>query len=465
MDLDYRKYHLPRMVLGVKPTARNFVLAQTYSTLTRMTYKYEPTEPSIMEVLSFDLYIRDVLVKDVAQIWDSPTARGQSPSDDMGQHLCVLKSFRVADKDARSPSALNESFDRKMPPKAECAVSTSNERIGVESSLLKTSSEASHSNRVPGTDPARTTLLRLPTEIVLDLASYLPPSSYMSLSYSCRRIREKMGASIAHLLGDTASMCQSSADALSPEVRNIRFLERWKLLCMLDRDGKPPLSKTFCGGCEQAVTEPSKTWLAQLVKERRCLGTAGLVWICPRQILEYGEATTSMARDGHECEGIASYIGGAHCLRLTGCGRYITVWPIMRVVPNCVPSSEEVNETLGPLDAPVCPHLRLNDARVASAYSQVRQLCRRRNNRRASEPPMAVICNFCSTEIRFRILDASYGPGTLYITILREFTKVQSCTDSAWICHVADPADFEEYVRAWQASIAECRRKLGVFPP
>ena len=362
-----------------------------------------------------------------------------------------------------------------MPPKAACAVSTSNEMIGVKSSLMKTSSEASHSNRVPGTDPSRTTLLGLPTEVILDLASYLPLSSYMSLSYSCRRVREKMGASITHLLGDTAPMYQSSPSTLSAEVRNIRFLERWELLCMLDRDGKLPVSKTLSGGCEEAYncSKSSKKWLAQLAEERRCLRTAGLVWICPSQILEYGQATIPMARDGHECESIASYFGGTRCGHITGTGTFYTRWPIMRVVPNCVPSSEEVNETLGPLNAPVCPHLRLNDARVASAYSQACPLRRWRGHGRGaakdsqgdicrSEPPLAVICNFCSTQIQFQIRDECYGPETLYITILRRLKRIRSFTDLAWTCHVADPADFEEYARAWQASIAECRRKVGL---
>ena len=394
----------------------------------------------------------------------------------MGQYLCVLESLRAADKDARSPNASNESSKREMSPKAERAVSTSNEMIGVQSSLMNISSEAPHSNRVPGNDPTRTTLLGLPTEIILDLASYLPPSSYMSLSYSCRRIRTKMGASITHLLGDTAPMCRSSASALTAEVRSIRFLERWELLCMLDRDGKPPLSKTFCGGCEQAYIQSSKTWLAKPVNERPCSGTAGLVWICPRQILEYGQATTPMARDRHDCESIISYMGGTSCSRLVGIGAYITVWPIMRVSPNRVPSSEEVNETLGPLNAPVCPHLRLNDPRVTGAYSQasplrrwrrygggIAQDCRR--DIHPSEPPLVELCNFCSTRIQFQIRHVSYGPETLYITIMRKFTKIRSCTDRAWIRHVADPADFEEYQRAWQASIAECRRKVGpLFP-
>ena len=192
----------------------------------------------------------------------------------MGQHLCVLERFRVADKDTSPAKSLNGPFNRKMPPKSDCALSTSNEMAGVKSSLMKIFSKAWH--------PNRTTLISLPTEIILDLASYLPPSSYMSLSYSCRRIRIKMGASITNLLGDTAPICQSSASALSAEVRNIRFLERWELLCVLFRDGKPPTSKGFCRGCMQVHNGsefPNKR-LAQLVEMRRCLVTAGLVWIC-----------------------------------------------------------------------------------------------------------------------------------------------------------------------------------------
>ena len=390
----------------------------------------------------------------------------------MGQHLCVLKSLRVADKDV-------------LPPEAECAVSTSNEMIGVKSSLMGTSSDASHFSRASGTEPARMTLPRLPTEIILDLVSYLPPSSYMSLSYSCQTICTKMGASITHILGDTAPMRQSSASALSTEVRNTRFLERWELLCMLNRDGKLPLSKAFCGGCEQAhnCSEFGRKWPAELAKERHCSSTAGLVWICPRQILEYGQATISMARARHECESTASYIGGTSCSHIVGYGgydMYITHWPVMRVAPSCVPSSEEVIETLGPLNAPVCPHLRLNDAHVASAYSPDLPLRWGYRGGTAKDcqgdnclPRLAVVCNLCSTEILFGIQDQYHGPETQYITtetlnitIVRRFTKVQSCTDRVWIRHAADPADFEEYARAWQASVAECRRKVGLlYPP
>ena len=386
----------------------------------------------------------------------------------MGQHLCVLKSFRVPDRGAPPPNALNESFKRRIPPNVECAVSTSTEMIGVKSGLIQTSSKASHSNRVPGTDAARTTLLSLPTEIILDVANYLPPSSYMSLSYSCQKVRKQMGASVTHLLGDTAPMYQSSASALSAEVRNMRFLERWELRCMLDRDGKPPLSKTFCGRCEQVhnCSENSKKCLAQPVKERRCLSTAGLIWICPRQILEYEQATVPIARSSLECETIASYFGGTSCSRLAGYGTYVTRWPIMRVVPNGIPSSEEVNEALAPLNAPVCPHLRLNDARVAGAYSPNYPLRRLTGQRQIHLPPLITICNFCSTQILIQIRTVRYGSETLYITIVRNIRKVRSCTDRAWICHVADPADFEEYATAWQASDAECRRKVGLtFSP
>lgn len=73
----------------------------------------------------------------------------------------------------------------------------------------------------PGTDSARTTLFNLPTELILDLAEYLPPSSYMSLSYSCRTIRNSMGASVAHVLGDEVPIGLSSGSTLSVQSRNI----------------------------------------------------------------------------------------------------------------------------------------------------------------------------------------------------------------------------------------------------
>lgn len=49
---------------------------------------------------------------------------------------------------------------------------------------------------------------------------------------------------------------------------------------------------------------------------------------------------------------------------------------------------------------------------------------------------------------------------------MRYIPYIQSCTDRKWICHVAEPADFEEYEREWQATnavLAESRSDLDAF--
>ena len=51
----------PHTILGAEPKARNCIPAQTF-TPARMTYKYEPTEPSTRRILNFDLYSRRLLI-------------------------------------------------------------------------------------------------------------------------------------------------------------------------------------------------------------------------------------------------------------------------------------------------------------------------------------------------------------------------------------------------------------------
>lgn len=134
----------------------------------------------------------------------------------------------------------------------------------------------------------------------------------------------------------------------------------------------------------------------------------------------------------------------------------------MRVPRKCAPSNEEVKEALAPLNAPICPHLRLNDEFVANAYSQD---CRRLRLRRGPDCQCSVCfgadCRFCETHIYFCIISERYGLQTLRIHVSRSFEKTSRCTDRAWLCHVADPADFEEYKMAWQAANAVCLQKVG----
>lgn len=126
-------------------------------------------------------------------------------------------------------------------------------------------------------------LTELPTEIILDVAENMALSGQISLSYSCRQRRKKMGASLIHILTKEEPMASLSDSALSVESRNVRSLERLELRSMLDCDGRIPSSKRFCVGCE-AEHDSSQFPISSLEQpsaERHCLGSAGRVWNCP----------------------------------------------------------------------------------------------------------------------------------------------------------------------------------------
>lgn len=351
---------------------------------------------------------------------------------------------------------------------------------GVRSGIIRTFSQTSHPIRGSDIDTIPNGLLKLPTELILEIADYLPPSSYMSLSYSCRRIRNGMGASIEHVLGDKLPMGRQSATALSVEMRNVRSLERIEWRCMLDRDRKIPSPKAFCSGCMrthdrslfsiQSLTEPST--------KRYCLGSAGRVWICPHRSLDHNQVMEFFREpiDGSVYEGRCVPLYGEvyySCSFSSGSsGSFVTWWPIVKMPQDGLPSDQDVEEALRLLKVPMCPHLRLNDACVASAY---RKDCAslQRGSRLPSRPDYEnlmfssepVVCIFCGVRIQFIGRNLIQPADTLTLVTLRRLDAPSgcapwSCTDRGWICQVADPADIEEYEEAWHAANVECGRKV-----
>ena len=351
-------------------------------------------------------------------------------------------------------------------------MSPSNGVENSQGSSIEASPETLHVTQEPEIMNAPATLLFLPTELILAVAHYLSPCGYMSLSYSCRTIRIKMGASIAHVLGDKVPMGQQSGSTLSIESRNIRFLERLDLRSMLDHDRKFASSKEFLAQFEgfpyhSRFSVPART---PLRREWRCSGNAGLLWICPHRKYDYKEATGSRGiSDSDRCECSPLFL-------MSRQENYFTSrLEIMRVPGDLVPSYEEVREGLRPLNAPVCPHLRLKDACVGGLYHLGCRKIRWNPGQIDDAPncgcgmspsleePWFKTCNFCGTMIIFDIDTERDGSKTVVVIIGRSIEGMPGCTDRAWIAQVAQPADFEEYERAWQATHAECLRRVQSF--
>ena len=122
----------------------------------------------------------------------------------MGQKMSALRrGFRGVKHDAhvQCERDIDGSLSRVTSSEDECAVPSSNMIESVQSGIIRVSSEVSHRIRESEMETILKSLLKLSTDLILEIADYLPPSSYMSLSYSCWRIRNGMGASIEHILG------------------------------------------------------------------------------------------------------------------------------------------------------------------------------------------------------------------------------------------------------------------------
>ena len=142
----------------------------------------------------------------------------------MGQRLSRLKKAREVTQDVQTSSAPDAQSGRTAPPEEKIVVSSSNGIESNQSSFIDDSPEALHVSHETEIQITPVALPNLPTELILAVAHYLPPSNYMSLSYSCRTIHDKMGVSIAHVVGDKVPMGQHSGCTLSAESRNVRFL-------------------------------------------------------------------------------------------------------------------------------------------------------------------------------------------------------------------------------------------------
>ena len=394
----------------------------------------------------------------------------------MGQTVSALRRIRGVNGNAQCASALGEGSKGVTSPKVEPTESMRHKIRSTLSSIIeKISPQAFPISRKLETENIRKTLLMLPTELILDIAGHLTPSGYMSLSYSCRTIRIKMAVSTTQVLGLEVLKSQVPDPGLTVELRNIRFLERLEMRCMLDHDirtrlrtheypmsSTPALSVLHIQGRNSDKARP--------LDSARCLLSTRRVWICPHRVLDYFEATTNI--DGlHLC-------GSTIATSVANYGKtYFSRWPVVKVFPNSVPSSEEVKEAMHAFSAFLCPHLRLNAACVASHYDSRCRRLREPFLQGFDSPPhccckiclseqlLTAICDFCDTQIRFEISTRIHGVEMLYIVIMRDFQNVLSHNERAWISQVIHPTDFEECDRAWQVTHAECWRRLKLEDP
>ena len=347
--------------------------------------------------------------------------------------------------------------------------------------------------------PHRISLPGLPTEIILIATRYLPPSGVMSLSYSCRAIRDKINASIEHSLGTKNKIAQLSPSALGDNlpprmfgnrrgrtqslpatVRIPYHTERLKLLCMLDRDQIIPPSKAVCSSCADTHDRSkfSELSLAQSSCDRRCIGSAGCVWICPHWMFDYNMVNMSNHPKGEHSCGNGYVIMSARRVETT---QPLIIWPILALASKHeTPSKELVANVLAQTDVKLCKHLHLSDMTLSHVYSpDCKKLRAVVSNCQCptcvwqrSHPNLAGQlsqpntldnltlrnltggkCDFCGVAICFEIFEERRERELLCLIVHRNIPSFQGCTDRAWIEQVTDPVEFEGFERKWTAAI------------
>ena len=406
-------------------------------------------------------------------------------------------------QDSNTTNVLQGSDIAKVPPQRDDLAHTLPQRNrSITRKTLRERSEPKSSDeglssvcrtrmiKAVSVESVQTILLDFPTEIILGVAQHLPPSGLVSLSYSCRNLRNRMEVSIEHTLGRKNRTLELSDLALNVNLPSTMFhdegglswslptmvcnkyqSERLKLLCMLDRDQMISPSKAVCSSCVDTHDRSlfSNESLAQPSRERRCLGSAGRLWMCPHWKFDHNLITTSaIPLADHACGN-----RGVHMFSLrSNITRPTVVWPITELRANDdAPSKKLVEDVLRQIDTSVCKHLRYNDAFVLSLYSSNCIKLRWVANAKppipycrcsscswpCSQPYLArcanVIsgakCELCATEIFFRIKENRHGGETLDLVVRRHVEKFRGCTDRAWIEQVTDPAGVEQLDRSW----------------
>ena len=341
--------------------------------------------------------------------------------------------------------------------------------------------------------PLQVVLPDLCADVTLMVANHLPPSSRMSLNYSCRSICQRLGDSIEKLLGKREKVARLPMTTLksrlptrlairpgqedkwsSPTIaQNDHHTERLQLLSMLDRDGMISPSKAVCSGCADTHDRClfSSESLAQSSSERRCSGSAGRVWVCPHWIFDHNLVTNSSKPQGcHVC--------GKKCVHVMGKGPMFSEPTIVYPVAvfrdkDGVPSRKHVKDILARTDLRACKHWHFSSDSVLSIYSpdceklwtdRYNNVCACSTCARQPQPTTVAEylesfsggkCESCGTKVYFNIGAKILGERKLNICVRRRIAKFRGCTDPAWIEQVDDPRECAELERKWYKAMDE----------
>lgn len=288
----------------------------------------------------------------------------------------------------------------------------------------------------------------IPTELTLLVKAYLPPSSLLSLSYTCKKFYLSSTVVVEDIFPK-----QHTAGHGGVEERG----ERLAFLCMLERDQRLSKSKLVCSSCIKVrdTSSFSISAVRDVPSERQCLCHEGKMWICPRNVWDCSQVQ-AFRDDPNRCQTYGPCECKNHSVWLRG-GNLTTLRPLLALDAGSPMSAISITTVLRPLDLNACPHIKLNDPVVLRWFledygmSQADRTCKRK-------------CLVCKATFEFELGTPLNGKRVLNFVIQRNL-DIYDVADPDWISQLSYPHEFADLERAWDAcpvdpSIQETRPNL-----
>ena len=212
-------------------------------------------------------------------------------------------------------------------------------------------------------------LQTIPVDIVFELSSWLPQSSRLSLSYTCKRYRvfyHDTGFFVEVLFGRQRSS-ENYAEIRSEQLAYHHILERHR-----PRQPNRPSSRAICSSCQTRhfVRDFDPEELAKSAEIRLCKGASRRFWICSHNVLDYNQLASLHESSLHirDTPGASRLCDDdRHRLNMIGSGIYMQ-WHLGGVIVDEVLPREKVQEMLACFKGYVCPHWRPDTVQLENPF-------------------------------------------------------------------------------------------------
>ena len=288
----------------------------------------------------------------------------------------------------------------------------------------------------------------LPIELLLQISTYLPPSSRVSLTYVSRysyhRLDyQKVDFAIEHIMMPRIFIGSRISDQDEIYAEDVARSERLKLLCMLERDLLIRRPRVVCSGCfsthDVSLFTPEE--LAKSGLKRLCVGRLGRMWICSKTSVSFDQMEgPKYWRDilnYHTCSGCV------HQHHFFDKGLTV-VWPLVQTWSGAEVSILMLREILSRLDVPLCPHIRSGDPVILCTLAPD---CGRNTWKLPFDRCSCgncsgayLCCSTCGTRVKFDVsVPRGYQRRWLMMEIKRGHSYYMSATDPDWIVQTVLP--------------------------